>query len=234
VLKLCELAYWTGVKLHLYHISVPRSISLIELYRDMGVDVTVETCPHYLVLNEEDMDRLKAYAKINPPIRSKEDQEGLWELIDCGLIDMVTSDHAPWAKSKKQAPDIFDNPSGAPGVETLVPLLYSEGVVKRNLTPFMLANLLSEAPAKRFMLYPKKGHIALGADGDFTIIDPSITWTLRAEDMHSSAGWTPFDGMEVEGKVTRTILRGKSIYDGEKVTAEPGYGQFVPAIHGGE
>jgi allantoinase len=84
------------------------------------------------------------------------------------------------------------------------------------------------------MLYPKKGQIALGADGDFTIVDPSKTWTIRSDDMHSSAGWTPFDGMEVEGKVTRTILRGKTIYDGEKVTAEPGYGQFVPAIHGEE
>ena len=102
------------------------------------------------------MDRLKAYAKINPPIRSKEDQEGLWELMDCGLVDMVTSDHAPWAKSKKQAPNIFDNPSGAPGVETLFPILYSEGVVKRNLTPPALANLLSQSPARRFMLYPKK------------------------------------------------------------------------------
>jgi len=232
VLKLCELAYWTDVKLHLYHISVPRSISLIEQYRDMGVDVTVETCPHYLILQEEDMDRLKAFAKINPPIRKKEDQEGLWEFIECGLIDMVTSDHAPWPLSKKQAPNIFDNPSGAPGVETLIPLLYSEGVVKRNIPPSMLANLLSEAPAKRFLLYPKKGHISLGADADFTIIDPSITWTLHADDMHSSAGWTPFDGMELEGKVIRTILRGKTIYDGENITAEAGYGQFVPAIHG--
>jgi allantoinase len=230
VLQLCELGHWTDTPLHFYHISVPRSIHIIEQYRDMGADVTAETCPHYLILNEDDMDRLKAFAKINPPIRKKEDQEEMWELLDYGLIDFISSDHAPWPLSKKQSPNIFDNPSGAPGVETMLPLLYSEGVVKRNMSPTLLAQLLAESPAKRFLLYPRKGCISLGADADFAIIDPSINWTLKADDLNSSAGWTPFDGMTLKGKVIRTILRGKTVYDGQTVTAEPGYGDFVPAI----
>jgi len=232
VLKLLEMAYWIDVELHLYHISHPRSIDLVETYKASGTDVTVETCPHYLLLNYDDMDRLKAYAKINPPMRKKEEVDQMWALLECGLIDMVTSDHGPWPFDSKQAPNIFDNPSGAPGVETIFPLMFSEGVVKRSFSPVHMAELLCENPAKRFNVFPRKGQIALGADADFTIIDPAVEWSIRAENMHSHAGWTPFDGMKCTGKITQTILRGHTIYDGEKVLAEPGYGQFVPAIKG--
>jgi allantoinase len=232
VVKLLEMAYWIDVPLHLYHISHPRSLHLIEQYKQDGVDVTVETCPHYLILTYDDMDRLKAYAKINPPMRSAEDVNEMWELLRCGFIDMVTSDHGPWPYDRKQAADIFANPSGAPGVETIFPLMFSEGVVKREIPPTILAQLLCEVPARRFKVFPKKGHIGLGADADFTIIDPSISWTIQAGDMRSHAGWTPFDGMTVNGKVVQTILRGKTIYDGHSVIAEPAFGQFVARIDG--
>lgn len=232
VLKLLELAYWSRVQLHVYHVSHPRSIQLIRRYREESVDVTAETCPHYLILNKDHMDRLKAFAKIDPPIRRKEDADEMWELLESGAIDMITSDHAPWPLEKKQAPVIFDNASGAPGVETIFPLLYSEGVAKRNLSPVQLAKLLSENPAKRFKFYPKKGHIALGADADFAILSPSDRWTIHGENMRSSAGWTPYEGLTVEGRVARTILRGKTIYDGKAVTGKAGDGKFVPALKG--
>jgi len=232
VLTLLELALWTGVRLHLYHMSHPRSIHLVRQFRGENVDVTAETCPHYLLLEEEDMDRLKALGKINPPLRSREDREEMWELLRGGHIDMVTSDHAPWPIEQKQAQDIFANPSGAPGVETLFPLLFSEGVIKRGFSPQQLAKVLSEQPARRFKLYPKKGQIALGADADFAILDPSICWTPAGRDMHSSARWTPYEGLTVQGKVVRTILRGKVIYDGKEIMAQPGSGQFIPAIEG--
>lgn len=231
-LKLLELAYWTGVKLHLYHVSHPRTVRLTELYKEQGVDVTLETCPHYLILNEDDMDRLKAFAKINPPMREKDAAEEMWEMVKCGMIDMITSDHGPWPLNRKQSPNIFDNPSGAPGVETIFPLLFSEGVKKRQISPSLLAQLVCEGPAKRFLVYPRKGRIALGADADFAIFDPDVSWIIKTEDMRSSAGWTPYDGMTVEGKIIQTILRGKTIYDGKDVTAEPGYGRFIPRIDG--
>jgi len=232
VLKLLELALWTGVRLHLYHMSHPRSIHLLQRFREEKVDVTAETCPHYLLLDEEDMDRLKALGKINPPLRSREVKEEMWELLKGGTIDMVTSDHAPWPIEEKQAQDIFGNPSGAPGVETLFPLLFSEGVIKRGFSPRQLARILCEQPARRFKLYPKKGRIGLGADADFAILDPSIQWTLHGREMHSSAQWTPYEGFAIQGKVVRTILRGKVIYDGKEIMAQPGTGQFVPAIEG--
>jgi allantoinase len=191
------------------------------------VDVTTETCPHYLLFNEDDMERLKAFGKINPPLRKREDMEEMWELLKNGAIDMVTSDHAPWPLSKKQAPNIFDNGSGAPGLETIFPLLYSEGVVRRDISPLRLAQVLSEQPARRFKLYPKKGHIALGADADLAILDPTRSWTIQGSAMYTSAGWTPYEGMTLQGKLIRTILRGKTIYDGNSVTAIAGDGAFV-------
>ena len=229
VLKLLEFARWTGVRLHLYHVSHPRSVHLLRRFREEGVDVTAETCPHYLLLNQEDMDRLKALAKINPPLRGREAIEEMWDLLKSGCIDMVASDHAPWPLEQKQAPDILANPSGAPGVETLFPLMFSEGVVRRGLFPVQMAWILCEQPAKRFKLYPRKGHIALGADADFAVIDPSIRWTIHGGEMHSSARWTPYEGFSVQGKVVQTILRGKVIYDGEKITGQPGDGRFIAA-----
>jgi allantoinase len=228
VLELLELAYWTRCRLHLYHTSLPRSVQMIEIFRRQGVDVSVETCPHYLILHEDDMERLGAFAKINPPIRSRQCVEEMWELVKADKIDMLTSDHAPWPLERKQAEVIFDNGSGAPGVETIFPLLYSEGVVKRGLSPLQLARMLCEAPARRFNLHPRKGRIALGADADFAILDPAVRWTVRGAEMRSSAGWTPYEGMEVQGRVVRTLLRGRTVYDGQEVTAKPGYGVFVP------
>jgi allantoinase len=232
VLKLLELARWTGVRLHLYHMSHPRSIHLLRQFRDEKVDATAETCPHYLLLDEEDMDRLRALGKINPPLRSREVKEEMWELLRGGYIDMVASDHAPWPLEQKRAEDIFGNPSGAPGVETLFPLLFSEGVVKRGFSPWHLAKILCDQPARRFKLHPQKGRIALGADADFAILDPSIRWTLHGREMRSSAKWTPYEGFTVQGKVVRTILRGQVIYDGKEVLARAGAGRFVPAAEG--
>ncbi|MCJ7829816.1 MAG: amidohydrolase family protein, partial [Desulfobacterales bacterium] len=197
VVGLLELAHWTRCQLHIFHASLPRTLHLIWRFREDGVNVSVETCPHYLILNETDMDRLKTFAKINPPMRSPEVAEEMWTLVKSGAIDMLTSDHAPWPFEKKQAPNFFDNLSGAPGVETLLPLLYSEGVAKRGLSPIRLARMLCENPARRFNLFPRKGRIALGADADFALLDRGRQWTLRAADMRSSAGWSPFDGMQV-------------------------------------
>jgi len=232
VLKLLELAYWTHIQLHLYHISHPRSLELIRWYRNQGVDVSVETCPHYLILQEDQMDLLKAFAKINPPIRKKDEVEELWRAVKVGDIDMIASDHAPWPLERKQSANIFDNASGAPGVETLFSLMFSEGVIKRGLTPEKLANLLSEKPSERFKLAPKKGCISSGADADLTILDPSQQWTVRANKSESSAKWSPYEGMTVQGRVVRTILRGRTIFDGESVIAQEGTGEFVPAQRG--
>jgi allantoinase len=229
VAKLLEFAFWTGIALHIFHASHPRCLELIGWYRQQGVDVTVETCPHYLVLNEDDMDQKGAFSKINPPIRKTEDVEGMWSALQKGEIDWVASDHAPWPLEKKQNPNIFNNGSGAPGLETILPLLYSEGVVKRGLDAVMLAQLLAQRPAERFKLAHRKGCIVAGADADFAILDPDQHWTFQAERSRSSAKWSPYDGMTIQGRVVQTILRGRVIYEDDEVLADGGDGEFIPA-----
>ncbi|WP_019004717.1 dihydroorotase [Cohnella laeviribosi] len=225
-----ELAYETGVKLHLYHCTYPRIFHLADYFRSQGARITAETCTHYLTLSEEDMPRLKGKGKINPPLRSREDVEGLWELARKGAIDMITSDHAPWLLERKTHDDIFSNASGAPGVEHLLPVVYSEGVAKGRLAITELVRLLCENPATVFGLGHRKGKIGVGYDADLVVLDPDASWVMDERKLQSSAGWSPYDGMAMRGKVTHTFVRGTLVYDGD-VIGEAGHGRFVPAAH---
>ncbi len=225
-----ELAYHTGVKLHLYHSTFPRVFELVQYYRSQGVKVTAETCTHYLTLCEDDMLTLGAKAKINPPLRSREDVEELWKLVSKGYVDMITSDHAPWTIERKRNPDIFQNASGAPGVENLLPLMFSEGVMKGKITLLDLVRLLSERPAATFGLDYCKGAIAAGMDADLVVLDPRESYVLDERSLHSSAGWSPYHDRSVQGKIVYTFVRGKMVYDGQ-VIGQPGDGRFVRAKH---
>jgi len=227
VLKALEFARATGVRLHLYHMSCARSIELANYYRQGGCSVTSETCPHYLLFSEEDMDRLGAKIRINPPVRKRPEPDLLWNLLSKSEIDCVSSDHAPWPLEQKNKPSIFDNASGTPGIETLLPLLYSEGVAKGRISIFKLSQVLSEKPARIFKLFPRKGTLALGSDADLVILDPKRNKTIRAEQMYTKAGWTPYEGMEITGSIEMTIVRGKIIFKEREIIGEKGYGSFI-------
>lgn len=229
VLRALELAYATGVHLHIHHVSLARCFDFIQLYREQGVNVTAETCPHYLLLSEEDMDRLKGFGKINPPLREKGEQALLWQYLKEGYIDIVTSDDAAWPVSTKSKPSIFDNASGAPGVQTLAPLIYSEGVARGRISVHDLRRLLSEGPARTFKLWPRKGSLLPGSDADVAIIDPRGEWTVRGEDMLEPAGWSPYSGMKLRGRVVTTVVRGELVYRQGKIVGQVGHGRFVAA-----
>lgn len=231
VLTAMELAYWTGVHLHIYHCTFPRIFELVEYFKGMGTNITAETCTHYLTLTEEDMLTLKAKAKINPPLRSKEDADGLWKQLKNGMIDIVTSDHAPWTIDKKNRSNIFENASGAPGVEVLLPILYGEGVAKGKISIIDLVNLLSKKPAEIFGLSSQKGKLEKGMDADIVVLDPNQSWILDETKQHSSAGWSPYHHKRMQGKITHTFVRGNLVYDGEDVVGKPGDGQFIFAKH---
>jgi allantoinase len=193
------------------------------------VDVSVETCPHYLLLDAEaDLPRVKGFAKINPSILKQPERDGLWEHLLAGRVDIISSDHAPWLPERKNKENIFENASGAPGLETSLPLMHDALVVKRGQDPSIVARLLCANPAKRFGLGARKGRIALGADADFAILDPRQTFTVEAKKSYSSAKWSPYDGWTVQGAIVRTILRGKTIFDGTAVVGPAGHGQFLP------
>ncbi len=229
ILKLLELAYWTKVKLHVFHTSQPRSVEMVQWFKAQGVDVSVETCPHYLLLDaEKDLPRVKGFAKINPSILKQPERDGLWGHLLAGRVDIISSDHAPWLPERKNKENIFENSSGAPGLETSLPLMHDALVAKRGQDPSVVARLLCGNPAKRFGLGVRKGRIALGADADFAILDPRKPFTVEAKKSYSSAKWSPYDGWTTQGRVTRTILRGRTIFDGEAVVGQAGYGRFLP------
>lgn len=232
-LTVLEMAQATGAKLHLYHCTFPRVFELVDYYRAQGVRVTAETCTHYLMFSEEDMPVLKGRGKINPPLRSPEDVNGLWELARTGSVDLITSDHAPWPLDKKSdETNIFNNASGAPGVEQLLPVLYSEGVAKGRLSMNDLVRLLCEKPATVFGLGHRKGKIEPGYDADLVVLDPAASGILDERKLHSSAGWSPYHGMDLRGRVTHTFVRGKLAYDADSDRfIEAGHGLFIPAMH---
>jgi allantoinase len=228
VLTALEFAYWTGVQLHIYHGTFPRVFELVQAFRQQGTHVTAETCVQYLTLTEDDMERLGARAKVSPPLRSAAERDKLWGLCTAGLIDMVSSDHVPWCCDRKSRPDIFDNAAGAPGVETLVPLMYSEGVAKGRVSINDLARLLATRPAEVFGLSDRKGQIRVGYDADLTVIDPTPEWRLDETMLRSSAGWSLYHGWLIRGKVTKTIVHGQLVFEDGAVQGEPGTGRFVP------
>ncbi|MDR1662570.1 MAG: amidohydrolase family protein [Azoarcus sp.] len=235
--KLLELAWAIRFPLHIHHVSHPRCFDLIRWYREQGLTgISVETCPHYLALCEDDMERIGSFGKINPPLRDKAAVESLWESVKAGEVDMIGSDHSPWSLEQKNhgsVENIFASASGAAGLEAIFPVMYTEAVVKRGLTPGRLAALLAENPARRFGFGDRKGRIEAGLDADFAVVDPAVEWAFDASNSLSTAKWSPYAGKKVKGRIVRTILRGRTIYADGTLRAKPGDGRFVPVRYAG-
>jgi dihydropyrimidinase/allantoinase len=156
-----------------------------------------------------------ANAKIAPPLRTKRDNEEQWEGIRNGSIDFIATDHAPYeleSEKIKEGTTIWTAFPGIPGVETMVPVIVSEGYNKGRISLSKLVDILSTNAAKHYGLYPKKGALNIGSDADFTIIDLDKTWTIDPKKQASMCGYTPLEGMELKGKVVKTIVRGHLVY----------------------
>jgi dihydropyrimidinase len=232
------LAAFAGCPLYVVHLSSQCGLEEIKHIQARGQRVWTETCPQYLTLSDAEMERWGPLAKIGPPLRPAEgpDREALWQGLAQGHIAVVASDHAPRPPSVKEPgwKNIFVDPSGAPipfgtaSVETMVPLMWSEGVAKRGLPPTWMARVLAENPARIFGLYPRKGTIRPGADADLLLIDPDVEWTIRAADHHGIAGSTCWEGWQGRGRPWMTLLRGRVLLDQGRLWQTPGYGRFLP------
>jgi allantoinase len=213
----------TGCALHVVHVSSARGVALVAQARARGVDVTCETCPHYLVLDEDDAERLGAAAKCAPPLRPADEREALWAALQAGDVDLVATDHSPAPAALKEGDDFFAVWGGIAGAQTLLALLYSEGVVRRGVTAAALSALLAATPARRFGLAPGKGALAVGADADVALVDPSSAWTVSRDELLDRHRLSPFVGRALRGRVVRTILRGRTVArDGRLVGAPCG------------
>jgi allantoinase len=231
-----ELARTARSKLHISHMSTSEGVSLVAAAKREKIRVSAETCPHYLTLTRADVLKLGPYLKMSPPLKTEADVLALWRGLANGTVDMISSEHAPGEADEKEVgwENIWDAWGGIPGIETMLPIVLSEGVNKNRITLRRAVQVLSENPAKRFGLYPKKGHIALGADADLTIVDLSAEKKVKASDLHYKVGWTPYEGWILKGWPTATIVRGQvAMKDGQTIARE-GLAKFVPMKMRGE
>ena len=230
--RLISLARAAGdVPIYIVHLSTAAGLELIRQARKSGQEVYAETCPQYLCLNDQcylQEDGLKFI--MSPPLRSQQDCEALWGGLADGTIDVVATDHCSYSFAQKRAlggDDALKAPGGIPGVETRVPLLFSEGVGKKRIHLNRFVQLVSANPARIMGLAPQKGDIALGADADLMVLDPNQTRQLGVDTLHQRVDYTPFAGMEISGWPVQVMLRGKMIVQDGELTARPGYGRFL-------
>ena len=222
---------------YVVHLSTHLGMERIKQAQSLGQRVWTETCPQYLLLSDAEMAKVGPLAKIGPPLRAEDgpDREAMWRGLEQGHTSIVSSDHSPHPQELKQVgwdnifvtPDGASVPFGSPGLETIVSLTYSEGVVKRGLPIWWLARVMSENPARIFGLYPRKGVIQVGSDADLLIIDPQADRVITAKDHQSNAGYTLFEGWEVKGTPWMSLLRGQVLLNQGNLEQQPGYGRFL-------
>ncbi len=219
----------TGSPVYFVHLSTPRAVDLVDEARDQGIQAIAETCPHYLVLNDSVYARSDAARFLmTPPLRDPVSQSQLWTRLIQGAIHSVGSDHCGFSLADREAIDDFSRVSpGIPGVETSLLLLYSFGVVDHHVKLRQIVRLLSTNPAKIFGLWPQKGTLQAGSDADVVLFDPRPKRVLAASELHSRAGFSPYEGLTVTGRVHTTICRGQVIYRDGVITGDRGFGHFL-------
>ena len=219
----------TGSPIYFVHLSSPFSVDLVSEARERGTAAIAETCPHFLCLDDSVYAGPDAIRYLmTPPIRSAEMRDGLWQRVAKGEIHSVGSDHCGYSLAQRgESPDFARVSPGIPGAETTLPLLYTFGVEAGLIEMTDLVRLLATGPARIFGLYPRKGRLSPGADADVVLFDPRAGGPLRDEELHSAAGFSPFAGLELKGRVRTTISRGRVVFDRGKVIGEPGWGRFI-------
>ncbi len=230
------LAEIMGVPVVIVHVSNGEALEEIKRARLRGVKVLAETCPQYLVLTAKDLEGLNmegAKYVCSPPPRDEASQRACWDGLIRGDFEFFSSDHCPFrydderGKLNPKARTSFRwVPNGIPGVETRLPILFSEGVMKNRISLPQFAALTATNHAKAYGLHPRKGAISIGADADLVLWDPSLRRKIRHADLHDGSDYTPYEGIEVTGWPVTTILRGNIVVENGKLAVDKGVGRF--------
>lgn len=229
--RLLVIASLVGIPVVIVHLSTRKGLEEIRQARARGQKVYVESCPQYLLLDHSrylEPDFAGAKYICSPPLRQKGDQEALWEALAREEIDIVSTDHCSFTLAQKDAGrgDFSKIPGGMPGVEERLALLYTYGVAQGRISLPQLVTHLATNPARLYGLYPRKGVLRPGSDADIVLWDPKASWTMSARTQHNAAGYTPYEGWQMQGRVKAVYLRGqKVVEDGELLL--PYAGQYI-------
>lgn len=231
--RVAILAGLVDAPLYIAHLTCAETLERIQAARKRGQRVFAETCPQYLLLSSDEYQRSGfegAKFVLSPPLRDRENWPVLWAALAEDDLQVVSTDHCPWnyATQKMLGRHAFNAiPNGAPGIETRVPLLYSEGVGKGRLSLERFVEVCATSPAKIFGLYPRKGAIAVGSDADLVVYDPNQQVTLAQTGLHQRVDYCPYEGHKVVGYPSVVLLRGEVIVQDGQYVGYPGQGQFV-------
>lgn len=226
------LARRTGAQAYVVHLSTRQGLEVIRSARREGQVVWAETCPQYLALTDEVYRRPGFEGGkfvCSPPIRSQADQDALWQALEEGEIEVISTDHCSFTLAQKALgrEDFSLIPNGLPGIEHRPQLIYGLGVASGKITPSRMCALLSETPARIFGLYPRKGSLQVGADADLVIWDPAVFQTISVQNQHQHVDYTPYEGLTLPGQARQVLLRGRVVAQGGAVE-ESATGIFLP------
>jgi dihydroorotase len=230
VARAAILAEWTGARIHVLHISSAAELRPLAEAKARGVEITGETCPHYLLLSEKDYEKSGGIVRVNPPVRETPNQQPLWDALMDGTIDMVATDHAPHTPEEKTRNDIWTVDCGFPGVETQMPLMLTE-VNRGRATIRDYVRWSAENPAKYWGLFPKKGSLTVGSDADIAIVDMRRKWTIDDAKIQSRSKISPWRGYQCTALPVHTLVRGRLVMKDRQLNeAARGTGRSVHAI----
>ncbi len=226
-LEIFEMALETGAHVHIAHSSIARGFELAEAFRAMGATTTGEACIQYLCMTEDDLVRLKGFGKCNPPFRTAAEVERMWQCLVADKIAYVSTDHAPWPIERKQFDDIFACGAGLTGLQSFAPLMFTL-LDERGLSPTLMATYCAERSAQLHGIWPKKGAIRVGSDADLLVLEQGDFVFDQATIVdRPEMRWSAYHGRAMRARVASTYLRGRLIWDGTTVLAQPGDGAFV-------
>jgi dihydropyrimidinase len=235
-----QLARVAGSPLYVVHVSCQESVEPIQLAREKGWNIWGETCTQYFFVDYTFLERPNfegAKFVYTPPPRDKANQDVLWNAVRTDVLSAISTDHCAflWDGQKTLGRDDFSKiPNGGPGIENRLQMIHEFGVRGGRITLNRMVELLCTNPAKLFGLYPKKGTIAVGTDGDVVVFDPQKKMTLSASTHHSKVDYNLFEGTEVTGSPEVVLLRGNVLVENDELVASPGIGQFVKRAKFGE
>jgi allantoinase len=222
----------TGARAHIVHLASGEALDLISAARLEGLPISAETCPHFLEFTVADLELQGSVLKTAPVVKSEGDRERLWQGVVSGELSFVATDHAPgrWPDEKATG-SIWTDYGGVPGVELMLPYLYSSGFCRGLITLERLTEITAAEPARFFGINHRKGHLKPGFDADFVVFDERAQWTVRADDLHNLNRYTPHEGQLFTGRVRSTYLRGRCVFarreDGSELFAPSGTGTWI-------